>query len=261
MSNTTISSETLDIEINRDNFPDLLEKLKDLARIGDVIKFKIDEYDILIYSMLGKTSVSALKSYKLKTDDFFMTKTPIEGIVNMIIGESTKFVKNLEFIRTDSKVSLKLSTRSIDECEVRTAQITNGRFKLKFEISESSEIKDISKQQLGKTLRKENRNWAFSLSPDDFKDIKKLSSINSSDSRRVLTLSIEDTKVKLSETHLWELEVDETSESNKHIIFNKTFLSYINETGKSIEFNVFENFIFIEDENSNLMISFEQDFE
>lgn len=257
---TTITSETTSIEINRDNFPDLLEKLKDLARIGEIIKFKIDEDDILIYSMLGKTSVSALKSYKLKTDDYFITKDLIKETINMVVGESTKFVKNLSFLKVESKISFKMSHRTINEREVRSAEITNGRFKLKPEISESSEIKDISKEQLASTLQRDKRLWGFTISPNDFSDIKKLSSINSSDARRVLYLDIEDHKVKLSELNLWEMEVDDVPDDDNHLIFNKNFLGYINETGKSIEFNVFQNFIFIEDDNSNLMISFEQDY-
>jgi len=258
---TATTTENITFELNRDNFPILLDKLKDLARIGDVIKFKIDEDDILIYAMLGKTSVSALKSYTLKTHDFFMSKDIIEDTINMVIGESTKFVKNLQFLKLESKINFKLSHRTLaDECEVRSAEIRNGRFRLKPEIAESSEIKDITKEQLAATLQKDNRLWGFSTSPTDFKDIKQLSSINSSDARRVLYLDVEKSKVKLSEKNLWELEVDQTEEEDHNLIFNKSFLAYINETGNSIEFNVFENFIFIEDENSNLMISFEQDF-
>lgn len=257
---TATTTSTITYELNRDNFPILLERLKDLSRIGDVIKFKIDEDDILIYSMLGKTSVTALKSYTLKTDDFFMTKEVVGETINMLVGESTKFVKNLAFLKLESKISLKLSYRNFDKCEVRSAEIRNGRFRLKPEIAESSEMNDITKEQLASTLQRDKRLWGFSVSPNDFNDIKKLSSINSSDARRVLYLDVEDFKVKLSEKNLWELEVDETSEDDKDLIFNKGFLAYINETGNSIEFNVFPNFIFIEDKDSNLMISFEQDF-
>ena len=70
----------------------------------------------------------------------------------------------------------------------------------------------------------------------------------------------DDYKVKLSELSLWELEVDEVSENNKHLMFNKNFLPCINDNGKPVQFHVFETFILIKDDISNLMISFEQDF-
>lgn len=43
-------------------------------------------------------------------------------------------------------------------------------------------------------------------------------------------------------------------------MLNKKFLSCIDED-KDVEFNIFENFMLIQDENSNLMLSFEQSFD
>jgi hypothetical protein len=43
-------------------------------------------------------------------------------------------------------------------------------------------------------------------------------------------------------------------------MLNKKFLSCINDSADKIEFNIFENFMLVKDENSNLMLSFEQDF-
>jgi hypothetical protein len=45
-----------------------------------------------------------------------------------------------------------------------------------------------------------------------------------------------------------------------YIIFNKKYLGNINSDKEFINFNIFENFILIKDEESNLMLSFEQDF-
>ena len=257
----TLTTEVTNIEINRDNFNVLLERLKDLAKVSNVIKFKIDTDDTLIYAIKGsKTSVNVLKSYTLKTDDIFTVKEPITETLNWIVNEAGKFVKNLQFIRIDHKISLKLSHRTIEDCEVRSAEIRNSRFRLRVEIGDSDEIMNITKEQLSEQLRKDRRSWGFSVSPSDFTDIKKLSSINSSDANRVLYLDVEEKNVKISERNIWELIVDEVEEEENHLIFNKAFLGFINETGVSIEFNVFPNFIFIEDDDSNLMISFEQDF-
>ena len=80
------------------------------------------------------------------------------------------------------------------------------------------------------------------------------------DSRRILHLNIENRVVKLSETSLWELEVDSSNEIDKHLMFNKSLLSCINDNNEDVTFNVFDTFILIKDEISSLMISFEQDF-
>ena len=67
-------------------------------------------------------------------------------------------------------------------------------------------------------------------------------------------------KVVFSEKSSWELEVDEIEDRNAALILNKRFLSCINDK-LDVEFNIFENFMLIKDENSNLMLSFEQNFE
>jgi hypothetical protein len=67
-------------------------------------------------------------------------------------------------------------------------------------------------------------------------------------------------KINMSENHIWELEVGETSFKDTQLMFSKNFLSSINDGSKPVEFNVFETFILVQDEISNLMISFEQDF-
>jgi len=42
-------------------------------------------------------------------------------------------------------------------------------------------------------------------------------------------------------------------------MLNKKFLSCIKDD-RDIQFSIFDNFMLIQDENSNLMLSFEQDF-
>jgi hypothetical protein len=45
---------------------------------------------------------------------------------------------------------------------------------------------------------------------------------------------------------------------NTQLIVNKKFLSCVNDKKENLEFNIFENFILIKDDESNLMLSFEQ---
>ena len=65
--------------------------------------------------------------------------------------------------------------------------------------------------------------------------------------------------VKITETSAWELEIDEIEDRNANFILNKKFLSCINERDE-ITFHIFESFMLIKDEDSNLMLSFEQDW-
>jgi hypothetical protein len=258
-----MSSLKSTILINPGSFNDFLEKIKDLTKISDTIKLKIDSDNILMYSMMGSENmILAFKSYKLDTDAYFKFKSEIDYTLNIIITSAKKFVKSLQFIKTTEKITIDVTHRKEDEnnSDCRLAIIKNGKFKLQIQAGENTEIRDIDKHKLSKLLNLNNKKWSFNVSKSDFSDIKQLSSINSEDNRRILHLNIEDFKVKLSETSLWELEVDETTESNKHLMFNKSYLSCINDSSPFINFHVFETFILINDDVSQLMISFEQDF-
>ena len=259
------TSNKLNILIKPDNFSDLISKIDDLCKISDTIKMKIDSQNILIYSMMGTENIIlAFKNYDLKTEDYFDIKEDIEYTLNIIITSAKKFVKNLAFIKTSEKIQMEVTHKFDDDdtnSDARLVQIKNGKFKLQIQTGENTEIRDLNKTMLSQKLNLKNKKWSFNISNSDFLDVKKLSSINSDDSRRILHLNIENNIVKLSELSIWELEVDEITEKDKHLMFNKSFLGCINDNGKDVQFHVFETFILIKDDISNLMISFEQNFE
>lgn len=257
-------SNKLTFTINPNTFNDFITKVDDLCRISDTIKLKIDSESILMYSMMGSENmILAFKNYDLKTEEYFNIKEDLEYTLNIIITSAKKFVKNLAFIKQSEKIQVEVTHKFDDDdttSDARLVQIKNGKFKLQIQTGENTEIRDLNKTVLAQRMNLKNKKWSFNVSNSDFNDVKKLSSINSDDSRRILHLNVDDNKVKLSELSLWELEVDEVSENNKHLMFNKSFLSCINDGGKLVQFHVFETFILIKDDISNLMISFEQDF-
>ena len=259
------TSNKLNLIINPNNFPDLIKKIDDLCRISDTIKMKIDNENILIYSMMGSENIIlAFKNYDLKTEDYFDIKEDLGFTLNIIITSAKKFVKNLAFIKTSEKILMEVTHKFEDDdtsSDARLVQIKNGKFKLQIQTGENSEIRDLNKSMLNQRLNLKNKNWSFTIQNQDFIDVKKLASINSDESRRILHLNIEDSKVKLSELSIWELEVDEVIEKDKHLMFNKSFLGNINDNGKDVDMHVFETFILIKDDISSLMISFEQSFD
>jgi len=115
----------------------------------------------------------------------------------------------------------------------------------------------MNKKKLDQGLNLKNSIWSFNITKSDFTDIKKLSSING---ERILRIGVKNGKVLVSETSAWELEIDEIdAERNSSLILNKKFLGCINDEA-DIKFHIFENFMLVKHEDSNLMLSFEQDF-
>ena len=86
-------------KIKSDKFADFINKLDDLTKISDTIKLKIDNDNILMYSMLGGNVMLAFKNYLINTRDYLEYGDDMEYSMDVIIANAKKFVKNLNFIK------------------------------------------------------------------------------------------------------------------------------------------------------------------
>lgn len=249
------------LKIKPDKFGDFINKLVDLCKINDSIKLKIDNENILMYSMLGGKVMLAFKSYLINTKEY-LDIDDLEYSIDMIIPNSKTFVKNLNFIKDSDKVTFEiLYKESQDDDTVMNARsfvISGGKLKVKWLGGEHYEMRDLNKNTLKKSLDLKNKKWSFSIEKSDFSDIKKLSGINS---ERIINIGVDKGVVNISERAAWELEVCKLDEDRTtNLILNKKFLNCINDNDV-IEFSIFENFMLVKDDISDLMLSFEQDFD
>ena len=248
-------------KLNIDKFPEFINKLEDLTKIEDSIKLKIDNENILMYSIIGSGSTMlAFKNYLLNTKEY-LDYEDFEYSIDVIIPNAKKFVKNLQFIKNSEKILLEFSYKeSPDDDSImnaRSMQVTGGKLKVNWITGEHYEMRDINKKSLNQKLDIKYRNWFFIIKNSDFMDIKKLSNINSD---RIISINIIEGKILLSEKSAWELEIGSLDDNrNASLMLNKKFLGCINDKDQ-IEFSIFENFMLIKDDESNLMLSYEQDF-
>jgi hypothetical protein len=258
-----ITDQKLKLLLNNNKLIDFISHIEDLNRIGDTIKIKIDTENIHIYSMLGESVMLAFKNFILPTKEYFPDFKE-EFLLNIIIIDTPRFVKNLKLLKTDSKIEWEIvyrHTNSPKEGETRVLIIKNGKLKIQPPCGEDTEIKDITKEKIKKFQDIKNRKWCFNINSNDFSDIKQLANINKDENKKIINIEANGGKVILSETSNWELEIDEIEDPNKyHIMFNKSFLSSI-KIKDEITFHIFENFILLKDVNESLMISFEQTFD
>ena len=250
-------------KIKSDKFSDFINKLEDLTKISDTIKLKIDNDNILMYSMLGGNVMLAFKNYLINTRDYLEYGDDMDYSMDVIIANAKKFVKNLNFIKESDKITLEISYKESQDDDTimsaRSLQIVGGKLKVNWISGEHYEMRDINKVALSQRLNLKNRKWAFAIEKSDFSDVKKLSSING---ERIINIVVVEGKVLLSERAAWEMEIGSIeSTRSANLILNKKFLSCINDSVESIEFSIFDTFMLVKDEYSNLMLSFEQDFE
>lgn len=243
-----------------DKISEFIDRLEDLTKIEDTIKLKIDSDNILMYSILGGNVMLAFKNFLLNTEDFFKYDE-FEFTLDLIIANAKKFVKNLQFLKESDKVTIDITYKESNDDDsimnARSIQVVGGKLKVNWLAGEHYELRDINKTTLKSNLNLKNRKWFFKISQSDFSDVKKLSNINSD---RIININIDSGRVVFSEKAAWELEIDSTDDDrNSHLMLNKKFLGCINDS-KDVEFSIFDNFMLIQEQNSNLMLSFEQDF-
>lgn len=256
-------SKKLTLSLNLEMFSDFVDKLQDLTNISDTVKLKIDKDYIMAYSMLSNdVAVLCLKNYLLKTSSY-IDNFDTEETFDYIITGAPKFVKNLKFFNSELPIEMDINYKPSHEnpeiMHIRSSRFSNGKLKISCVGGELSKIRDISKAKIESILNIKNSKWGFKINKSDFSDIKKLSNINSED--KILNVIVDKGIVSVTEEYKWELEVDKLKdEKSTKITFNKKYLSNINGEREFIDFNVFETFILVRDENSNLMLSFETDF-
>jgi hypothetical protein len=183
-------------------------------------------------------------------------------IKNLIKLNNNKPIKNLNFLTSSEKVTIEFSYKESNDDDsimnARSIQVVGGKLKVNWLAGEHYDLRDINKESLKKNLNLKNRKWFFQISKSDFSDVKKLSSINSD---RIINISIDSGRVIFSEKAAWELEINSIDDDrNSNLMLNKRFLSCINDEN-DVEFSIFENFMLIQEERSNLMLSFEQSFD
>lgn len=256
-------SEKIKFLINRENFTQLIDKISDLTKISDIVKMKIDSENILVYSLVGETSILAFKNYLLKTSDYFTFSEDLEFTFDYVITGAKRFVKNLKFFNIEENIKGQFVYKDNPADDngkiVRSLNLTDGKFKLNNIGGEIFKVRDITKEKLEMTLKTDNCNWQFSVSSSDFEDVRKLSSINADDN--IITVSITDGDINFCEIGKWQLTVDKTESSHSDINFPKKYLSSVNNEEEIINFHIFDTFILFQERDKNLMVSFEQTFE
>lgn len=249
--------KTFKINIVPEKFDDFKTKLKELSNIENIIKIKLTPEYIYMYSAMGGQAVIAFKNYLLKTTDYF---GGISEDIDIIIPNAKRLVKNLSFFKDSSKTNFQIKCRSNEKgiFEARMLKFTNGRLIINWVGGDNMAIRDIPKDMLYKMLDVDNRRWYFNITSSDFADIKSLSGINP---ERLINIAVNKGKVVLSELGSWELQVDNIEEDRSgNYMLNKKFLNNIITTSEIIEYSIYDTFMLIINEDSNLMLSYEQDF-
>jgi hypothetical protein len=253
------------LSFKKDKFSEFVDKLSDLTKINesskDFIKIRIDSENIFMYSLYGASAVLAFKSYLLDAKEF-INFGDNDNEYELVVTNAKQFVKNISFFDSSKDIDVEMKVKKSDEnFHVRAITFKDKRLTIKCIGGEMHKmLADIRKEQLSGMLDPDNIVWKFKMDKKVFDDIKKLSSINSDN--KVINIGVDTGKIYFSEDSRWNLNIDEEEYKHKNcnLTFGKKYLSSIS-IENDFEVQVFENFILFKNDDSNLMVSFEQSWD
>ncbi len=97
--------------MSNEQLKNFLDKIKDLVSIDEEVLLKIDNDNMLMYSLVGeKKNVNAFKSFIVKTEDVFSFKSELPKQMKFIIPNGKKFDSNIRnFLDYNEKLTCKFT--------------------------------------------------------------------------------------------------------------------------------------------------------
>lgn len=257
---TKTTQQEYNFTFNTSYFKEILDCITDLSKINPMIKIKLDNETALFYSRAGTdATIPAFKSFSFPISKFIITEEEYLSL-DFIILNGSNFVKNCLLLEKSSNIEGKMIYN--DKQKVASQlYITNGSIKFNFVSGDYTQIKDITKEQIETRMDPTLSNFSFTVTGEQFKDIKKLTTLNKSET---ISLRSKNSKLEFYDKR-WSIKLGEIKNTDGDPIddeiwtFNNKYLKSISadeETG-DITINMFDQFLLIKEGNTHLMIGLE----
>lgn len=250
-----MAEKTITFKLSLENLNTYISYIRELSLIDNTIIMLINNENLILYSFVGSNlnDIHAFKDVLVNTNNILVHNKEIEDKIIFIIKDSKKFVRNLQnFVDFNEDIKMIISYNNDNYSNY--LKISNSKLNIK-EISGDPILigKEITKQDIEHLTNKDQSLFNFTLSEIDYKKIKNLSNIDTIND--ILYINILDNELFIGENK-WELKICNINISPISISFPKKYfknLRFIN----NIEIYVFETYILISDNNSDLMIVLE----
>ena len=236
-----------------------LDKIIDLVSIDKEVLLKVDNKNLLIYSLVGeRKSVNAFKSYIFKTEEVltFTDDFPDGQVLKYIIQDGKRFEVTLRnFLDFEQDIQCEMFMNSAVQAD--SWSLKNSDLKLSLIGGDPSGLNtDIDAEKIKDTVDINNIDFKFQLQKSLFANIKKMSKIETQEND-ILYLNILNNTLSIGETG-WDLKICSIEHEDMSITFPKRFFNSINFTSEpQITIYVFDTFLFVDNQNTSLLIALE----
>jgi len=253
----------ISFNITSDNLLKIISVLKDLSTIDEKALIKFDKKNILIYSLIGEgKSINVFKSFSFKTDEI-LEIDDFSDTIDFISKDIKSMYRNLQIMNDLNKdISGKIYYDQLGDkfYSDRLFFKLDSKLKLNFYGGDPLSFNsNISSVQIKKLTNIDDSEFNFRLKSDDFNNIKKLSNTSKDSDVFYMNTFEKDDKyyISIGESS-WDLVLDEIDKQIiKTLSFPKKYLKSITMSDDLLNVYVFDRFLMIRDEQSNLLISTE----
>jgi len=252
-----MADKTITIEAPINNFKHFISSMKELSLIDPTIIITLNNDSIMSYSFVGKdmNDIHAFKTVITDINNVFDKKNKkINDKIIIIIKDGKKFVRNMtNFLDFNEDLKFKISYDD-EDFNANYIHISNSKLRLK-EICGDPILmsKEITRDDIKFLTNKDNSLFNFDISETDFKKIKRMSTIETTND--ILYITITNKELFIGENK-WDLKICDIDKPNINVSFPKKYFNTLTFKDDS-KIYLFENYILISDDNSDLMIVLE----
>lgn len=247
--------QEFELTMSKDILTDFLLKVQEVSKINPAIKVVFEDMKITFYTFAPKSTTICKACFMdtyYKGKDVFLPKNPKELSENleMIIGDSKKFVKKLAFYRDSEKVTIVIGYRKNNSNinHIMWLKIKDKKLKMTIPMQELHLVKNVPRAMIVKKAEQEPI-FFFDIDVEILNDVKKLNQLNPEND--VIGLRIKDNIVFLEEEGRWEMETSETmfegereEISAMHLTFGKKHFNNL-ENSNMTRVKVFDEFLMV----------------
>jgi len=256
------TTKELTFKISPENLSKIINVLKELSSIDEKALFKFDKKHFLIYSLVGQgKGINAFKSFIFNTNDIF-EMDEFEETIDFIAGDIKAIYRNLQImldLQTDITGKLYYDEIGDKFFSDRMFFKSDSKLKLNFYGTDPMAFNtSITVNDIKKLTNIEHSNFSFDLTSKDYVNIKRLASSGKEVEVFYVNTFEKDSKYYISigesgwDLTLAEIDFDEA----RTISFPKKYFKSIT-MSESAKVYVFDRFLLIKSEGSELLISTE----
>lgn len=257
------TTKEISFKITTDNLSKIINVLKDLSSIDEKALFRFDKKHVLIYTLVGEgKGINAFKSFVFNTDELFDIED-FDQIIDFIAKDIKTIYRNLQImLDLQSNISGKIFFDEIGDkfFSDRLFFKSDSKLKLNFYGSDPMAFNtNISIKDIKKLTNIENSNFNFDLLSSDFTNIKRLATTGKEIDVFYINTFEKDEKhyISIGESS-WDLTLSEIDyNEDRTISFPKKYFKSITFSSETSKIYIFDMFILVKTDNSDLLISTE----